>query len=74
MSHCSPISRRALLRSAVAGVSTLALPAIVEARSGSAHVVVVGGGFGGATAARYLRQRAPQVRVTLIEPAQRFIT
>ena len=74
MSHCPPISRRALLRSAVAGVSTLALPAIVEARSGSAHVVVVGGGFGGATAARYLRQRAPQVRVTLIEPAQRFIT
>ena len=54
--------------------SALALPAFVHARAGAAHVVVVGGGFGGATAARYLRQRAPDVRVTLIEPAQRFYT
>jgi NADPH-dependent 2,4-dienoyl-CoA reductase/sulfur reductase-like enzyme len=54
--------------------STLALPALVQARAGAAHVVVVGGGFGGATAARYLRLRAPGVRVTLIEPAERFHT
>lgn len=54
--------------------SALALPAFVHAHAGSAHVVVVGGGFGGATAARYLRQRAPGVRVTLIEPAERFHT
>ena len=61
-------TRRTMLASA------LALPAFVHARAGAAHVVVVGGGFGGATAARYLRERAPQVRVTLIEPAERFVT
>lgn len=37
-------------------------------------MVVVGGGFGGATAARYLKARVPQVRVTLIEPAPIFYT
>ena len=52
----------------------LALPAIVRAQAASAHVVVVGGGFGGATAARYLRLRAPGVRVTLVEPEPRFFT
>ncbi len=54
--------------------SALALPALVQARAGAAHVVVVGGGFGGATTARYLRLRAPGVRVTLVEPAERFHT
>ncbi|WP_287916960.1 NAD(P)/FAD-dependent oxidoreductase [Comamonas sp.] len=67
-------NRRTVLGSAVAGAASLAMPAIVRAQGGAAHVVVVGGGFGGATAARYLKARAPQVRVTLIEPAQRFYT
>jgi len=38
------------------------------------RVVVVGGGFGGATAARLLRQQAPELEVMLIEPAERFYT
>lgn len=42
--------------------------------AGRAHVVVVGGGFGGATVARYLRLDHPDIRVTLIEPAKRFVT
>ncbi|MGN1056170.1 MAG: NAD(P)/FAD-dependent oxidoreductase [Comamonas sp.] len=67
-------NRREILGSAIAGAASLALPSIVRAQAGSAHVVVVGGGFGGATAARYLKARAPQVRVTLIEPAQTFYT
>ena len=62
-----------LTRRTVLG-SCLALPALVHARAAAAHVVVIGGGFGGATAARYLRQRAPGVQVTLIEPAERFYT
>ncbi|MGD9775179.1 FCSD flavin-binding domain-containing protein [Diaphorobacter sp.] len=66
--------RRTLLGSAFAGAASLALPSIVRAQAGAAHVVVVGGGFGGATAARYLKERAPQVRVTLVEPAERFYT
>lgn len=68
------IERRKVLGSALAGAAALALPSIVRAQSASAHVVVVGGGFGGATAARYLRQLAPKVRITLVEPAQRFYT
>ena len=66
------LQRRTLLSSALAGAATLALPSIVRAQAGSAHVVVIGGGFGGATAARYLKAQAPQVRVTLVEPARRL--
>ncbi|MDI9855685.1 NAD(P)/FAD-dependent oxidoreductase [Comamonas sp. 17RB] len=67
-------NRRQMLGGAAAGVTSLALPSIVRAQAASAHVVVIGGGFGGATAARYLRQLAPHLRVTLVEPAARFYT
>lgn len=67
-------NRRTVLGSALAGAASWSLPSIVQAQAASAHVVVVGGGFGGATAARYLKERAPQVRVTLVEPAERFYT
>lgn len=54
------LSRRALLQS---GLATLAAPALAQARP---HVVVVGGGFGGAMAARALV--AHGIDATLIEP------
>jgi sulfide dehydrogenase [flavocytochrome c] flavoprotein subunit len=38
------------------------------------HVTVVGGGFGGATCARYLKRADPAIQVTLIEPAPSFVT
>ena len=38
------------------------------------HVVVVGGGFGGATAAKYLRMMDPHLRVTLVEPIRNYFT
>lgn len=68
------VSRRQMLGGLVAGGASLALPAMVRAGAGSARVVIVGGGFGGATAARYLKRHAPQLQVTLIEPAPRFHT
>lgn len=37
-------------------------------------VVIVGGGFGGATCARMLRQLAPDIAVTLIEQNAEFVT
>lgn len=40
----------------------------------SAHVVIIGGGFGGATAAKYLRLLDPSVQVTLVEPKSNFIS
>jgi len=43
--------------------------------SGSAgRVVVVGGGYGGATAAKYVKMWAPDIDVTLVEPNQHFIS
>lgn len=39
-----------------------------------AHVVVVGGGFAGATAAKTIRLLDDSVRVTLIEPKSKYIT
>lgn len=40
----------------------------------SAHIVIVGGGPGGSTAAKYLKRYAPETRVTLIEPNREFTT
>jgi sulfide dehydrogenase [flavocytochrome c] flavoprotein chain len=40
----------------------------------SARVVVVGGGFGGATCAKYIRRLDPAIEVTLVEPRRQFIT
>lgn len=64
-------TRREMLLAMGAGV--LALRHVARAQA-AAHVVVVGGGFGGATAARYLRRADPGLRITLIEPQQRFAT
>ena len=42
-------------------------PSVVSAQ-GKARVVVIGGGFGGATAARTLKALQPALEVTLVEP------
>ncbi|WP_305670758.1 FAD-dependent oxidoreductase, partial [Falsiroseomonas sp.] len=51
----------------------LAAPALGRAQ-GQARLLVVGGGFGGASAARFARSLAPEVAVTLVEPQPRFVT
>lgn len=62
------------------GGSGLALtslnPLSIMAMSGSAsaRIVVVGGGFGGATCAKYLNMFDPSLSITLIEPSKRFKT
>jgi NADPH-dependent 2,4-dienoyl-CoA reductase/sulfur reductase-like enzyme len=38
------------------------------------QVVAVGGGFGGATCAKYIRRADAAVKVTLVEPRRQFIT
>lgn len=52
--------------------TALGVPGIARAQAG--RVVVVGGGFGGATTAKYLKRRNPDIAVTLVEPAERFYT
>ena len=57
------------------GVLAAAYSGISVAKSGpSARVIVVGGGFGGSTCAKYLHKFDPNLDITLIEPAKQFVT
>lgn len=60
-------TRRTWLAGALAGAATLAAPHVARAQAGQ-RIVIIGGGFGGATCARYLKMWASQLDVTLIEP------
>src|SRR5919206_1118806 len=57
-------SRRAFLQTASAA-ALLPMPAI--AQGAGPKVVVIGGGFAGASAARFIKQGDPQITVTLVE-------
>jgi sulfide dehydrogenase [flavocytochrome c] flavoprotein chain len=67
------LSRRRFVAGTAGAAAAFALPSIAYGQ-GAARVVVIGGGFGGATAARYLKIASPQLQVTLVEPARRFVT
>ncbi|HET9815460.1 MAG TPA: FCSD flavin-binding domain-containing protein [Xanthobacteraceae bacterium] len=64
-------SRREFLKSAAAGAALLPLPAIAQGARG--RVVVVGGGFGGATCARFIKRIDPRIPVTLVEANPTFV-
>jgi NADPH-dependent 2,4-dienoyl-CoA reductase/sulfur reductase-like enzyme len=65
------IQRRDFLRVGLSAVSVVAAPHL-GAQTGE-RVVIIGGGFGGATAARYLRRFNPSLQITLVEPAGNFV-
>jgi len=65
-------SRRSFLQ-ATGAVSALTLAGCVTTSS-KARVIVVGGGFGGATAAKYVKFFDPSVDVTLIEQNKTYTT
>lgn len=68
------ISRRNFLKMG-AGLSTLGLMGLPSLSFGAAaKVVVIGGGSGGATAARYIKRYDPSVEVTLIERNETYYT
>ena len=60
------ISRREFLSMAAAFSSVAVLPTSALAAS-KAKIVVIGGGVGGATFAKYLKRKAPDVQITMIE-------
>jgi sulfide dehydrogenase [flavocytochrome c] flavoprotein subunit len=62
-------TRRNVVRGLAAASLTLASPSLAQ---GSARIVVIGGGFGGASCARALKRLDPGLRVTLIEPNRVF--
>ena len=61
-------TRRTFLKLGVAAGLAPALAPSIASAQGAGRVVVVGGGFGGATAARTLKTLAPTLSVTLVEP------
>jgi len=66
-------NRRTFLAGATAGIATVYAPAVVgQARQ---RLVVIGGGPGGATVAKYVaRDSQGAVNVTLVEPSASFVT
>jgi NADPH-dependent 2,4-dienoyl-CoA reductase/sulfur reductase-like enzyme len=63
------IARRSLLGAG----ALLAMPRFARAQA-AARLVILGGGFGGASAARFARDHYPMLDVTLIERSRRFTT
>ena len=67
------LNRRHFLASAAAGAATLHAPALLG--QAKPRVVVIGGGPGGATAAKYIaRDSQGAINVTLVDPAASFTT
>ena len=68
-------NRRDFLKAMGAVTATGALYGCAGGNKASGHVVIVGGGYGGATAAKYLRMWSEgSVQVTLIERNAQFIS
>jgi sulfide dehydrogenase [flavocytochrome c] flavoprotein chain len=72
------IQRRDFLKksgavAAVAGVATITGCASVGGTSGP-KVVIVGGGYGGATAAKYIKMWGPNIDVTVVERNPEFVS
>ncbi len=63
-------SRRDFLKAAAAGAALLPVPALAQGAGG--RVVVVGGGFAGATCARFIKRIDPRISVTLVEASATF--
>ncbi len=70
------LTRREFIKwlSAGAGVSAISGCATMEEAGTAGRVVVIGGGFSGATTAKYIRLWAPDIGVTLVERNTEFVS
>ena len=69
------MQRRDFLKAGAAGLAaSLAGCAVMPGAAPKARVAVVGGGYGGATAAKYIRMLDPSIEVVLIEPNEAFVS
>lgn len=84
------LSRRDLLKASGIGAATLALGGATTSAAGSTvsasaetelmpkssgkRVVVIGGGWGGLTAARYIKKEAPESEVVVLEKRDMFVS
>src|SRR5712691_9321589 len=71
-------TRREFLRTSGSGLALLAAgcaPTVSDfAQKTGRRVVVIGGGWGGATAAKYVRLADPSIEVVLLEPNKAFVS
>lgn len=75
MSMNKGFSRRGFLLSGVGASLYAFAPAIFGAPTAArARVVILGAGFGGATAAKYIKRWAPEIDVTVIERNDAFVS
>lgn len=79
----STLTRRGFLKASGLGLGVLAGAGLAGcaasmkgdvAPKGGPRVVVIGGGWGGATAAKYVRLLDPKIEVVLVEPNREFIS
>ncbi|MEA1989534.1 MAG: FAD/NAD(P)-binding oxidoreductase [Pseudomonadota bacterium] len=71
----SQLSRRSLLKALGLGLAATTLPGLVRAEGTIPNIVVVGGGFAGATVAKYLKMWGGlSVQVTIIEPNSTYVS
>ncbi|MGH1578858.1 FAD-dependent oxidoreductase, partial [Planktotalea sp.] len=70
------LNRRLFMGTGAAAAATaMSAPTVQAASHGRPKVVVIGGGAGGATAARYLAKDSKgEIDVTLIEPSRTYYT
>jgi NADH dehydrogenase FAD-containing subunit len=68
------LKRREFLKFSAAGLVATSLPFNARANAAKARVVVIGAGFGGATAAKYIRKWDPSIEVTLIDRETKFVS
>jgi sulfide dehydrogenase [flavocytochrome c] flavoprotein chain len=68
------LNRRTFLGGSVTALGTFGLGAPAVLGQGKPRVVVIGGGAGGATAAKYIAKDASGIDVTLVEPSKQFVT
>ncbi|WP_433989286.1 Sulfide dehydrogenase [flavocytochrome c] flavoprotein chain (plasmid) [Pseudoseohaeicola sp. NH-UV-7] len=69
------LNRRDFIGTTAAAASLLSAPMVQGASHGRPKVVVVGGGAGGATAARYIAKDSKgEIDVTLVEPTRSYYT
>ncbi|MEO8103278.1 MAG: FAD-dependent oxidoreductase, partial [Betaproteobacteria bacterium] len=68
------INRRSFLKTTGAAAGATALGGCAALGGAGPKVVIVGGGYGGATAAKYIRMWGPNIEVTLVERNTDFIS
>jgi hypothetical protein len=69
------LTRREFIQwiSATAGITAVAGCATTGS-GGAGRVVVIGGGYGGATASKFVKLWAPDINVTVVERSTEFIS